>query len=1477
MRKSLYIRLSLLFCILLSVKGFAQNSNISEGCVPLEVQFTAPVGNGSYFWDFKDGSFSNLQNPVPIFTEPGDYAVTFHEVQGGPVLKTINITVYPKPEIKFDNTSLGCVPYNAEFTNQTDISSSVSINNYVWVFGDGDRLEGQENPSHIYSQTGSYNVSLGIETEYPSCNVTTLFYDIVEVTNSPQASFSTTPSDLFSCTDPINVSFNNASTGTKNLQYSWDLGNGITSSGLNPSNQTYREGQYIINLEVSYPDAPSCKSNFSKSVSIGTPKPVIELSEDSFCMNETIKVKTPTPGRLTWDVDEDHVIFLPPFIPESQKFHQREFELGYVKRGERTISLNVVSPDGRCTGDTSVNVLIKGFDIEVVSSPDYVCDLPQTFTYDVVSSVELDKYEWTFSGLSDTTMLTDSIRNPVRTLDSTDSEPYYHKGHWINNIYAKVTGTSEALQCSFSASFSNVINLPVAYFKPLTPTKGCAPLNVSFEAQNYYLEKEIVKFYWNYGDGTVDETTFTEVNSTSHTYSEPGDYEAFLVIETESGCIDTSFTILVEVGTDLSSEIDFVSDKSEVCPGEPLTFSVSKSSPLIDGFHFSTENKRSFHCSDETSLTWAYKHESGPQDVELLVDYNGCISGINKADFVNVKGAVAKIEYSAPCSDPDTYTFISKSQNATSLTWDFSDGSTGDQETEVHTFSNNWNYAVTLTAQNEDGCAATTDEVEVMVRDVKAVIQMDTLLCRNVDYMCDASKSKDVYGNCYTGYTWQFPTLSEKRPFTTDNSISKFTFDTTGWHTARLIVKDINGCRDTTEKQFKVYDMVVAAKASDNLICIPDTVFFTDLTQADTTIKSWSWNFENEIDTRQNPEHAYLDYPVPGANYFPTLLSVTDVLGCTERISFPVYWYKPISQITASKNGNLCFGDSVSLTASDYTSQGSSLRYEWDFGNGTFSTERSNKLIYDSLKSYTVKLIYAEIATGCIDSTDFIIEHQAYPVAGFETDKDSLDTFCADLDLSFKDTSWFYQDTPHGPNYWSFGNGQSTVNRPEYALTYGKGTYEVTLIASTSFQCKDTVSRVFDVFRPEGDFVVNENAICKGDSILFSLKDTSDVYSYTWAFGDGDTLRNVDSVWHKYDFHPPNGTTVGKLVLYDKKGCEDPNTKSIRIHQVIADFDRDSLICYNDGPSIFVNKSKNDENRTWYFGDGDSSTSYSPVHQYDTAGYYDVTLAISDSQLGCVDTITKLATIFANPVLTAIGDTGCLGTVLNPYIVNPVATNTYTWTPEIGLDDPSSPTPIADLQFSQIYSVLERDTNNCTDRKNVRAIVIRPIELSDWDTTIIVGDIATIPVKRPEFYIFDWSPATGLSCLDCDYPTAQPLEDITYTLTVSDSLGCFVDPFYQTINVRPETFVKLPTTFTPNGDGANDVIFVKGWGIKELIDFRIFNRWGQEIYSSTDLDQGWDGTFNGVVQTSDMYVYKVKVLTWRDEELYKEGYINLMH
>jgi gliding motility-associated-like protein len=346
--------------------------------------------------------------------------------------------------------------------------------------------------------------------------------------------------------------------------------------------------------------------------------------------------------------------------------------------------------------------------------------------------------------------------------------------------------------------------------------------------------------------------------------------------------------------------------------------------------------------------------------------------------------------------------------------------------------------------------------------------------------------------------------------------------------------------------------------------------------------------------------------------------------------------------------------------------------------------------------------------------------------------------------------------------------------------------------------------------------------------------------------------------------------------------CPVELQQRVNIHQVIANFIRengtDTSICISKGPYQLIDSSISADSFKWFFGDGKTSNIDVKNHTYTTPGTYDITLAIANTQFGCKDTITKQAVVFANPVLITYGDTVCQGVPAHPKVLNPDSTYKYLWTPFASLSDSSAANPTSHIVHSLNYNVMATDTNRCTSNANVPVIIIEPINLHDWDTSIVVGDQVTLPVFGPPVYIFNWTPDTGLSCLTCNYPLTRPLKDITYNLNVTDIRGCF--PAYNylfKIEVKPETFVKLPSLFTPDGDGANDRLYVKGWGIKELLEFEIFDRWGQVMYSSTDINEGWDGTFKGVIQNSDMYAWKVRVLTWREETIQKEGYVNLLH
>ena len=145
-------------------------------------------------------------------------------------------------------------------------------------------------------------------------------------------------------------------------------------------------------------------------------------------------------------------------------------------------------------------------------------------------------------------------------------------------------------------------------------------------------------------------------------------------------------------------------------------------------------------------------------------------------------------------------------------------------------------------------------------------------------------------------------------------------------------------------------------------------------------------------------------------------------------------------------------------------------------------------------------------------------------------------------------------------------------------------------------------------------------------------------------------------------------------------------------------------------------------------------------------------------------------------------------------------------------------------------------------------------------------------------FTYAWTPnAGGLSCDTCALPVSGTTVNVTYTVFVTDRpLGCFTTGYEFRVLVIPNTSLDVPSAFTPNGDGLNDVIYPDGWGLKRLIYFRVYNRWGQLTFETSDLKKGWNGEFNGEPQNMETYVYQVAVETMTDEVLTKSGSFKLL-
>jgi gliding motility-associated-like protein len=192
------------------------------------------------------------------------------------------------------------------------------------------------------------------------------------------------------------------------------------------------------------------------------------------------------------------------------------------------------------------------------------------------------------------------------------------------------------------------------------------------------------------------------------------------------------------------------------------------------------------------------------------------------------------------------------------------------------------------------------------------------------------------------------------------------------------------------------------------------------------------------------------------------------------------------------------------------------------------------------------------------------------------------------------------------------------------------------------------------------------------------------------------------------------------------------------------------------------------------------------------------------------------------------------------------------------------------------YELSVMDANKCNvdTTINLSNIDLPPVHITNRDTTVNVGDVVELHAINAVDYL--WTPAAGLSCIDCPSPLAKPLTPTTYIVQTVTGLNC-IPADTVTINLTYNRSLFAPSAFSPNGDGVNDVFRVKGNGVA-YYSMTIYNRWGGLIYRTSDMNKGWDGIYHDKLQDGGVYVYAIEYAFYGKEstKLMQKGTVTLI-
>lgn len=1422
------------------------SSNTQSGCAPLAVAFTdQSSGNPTEWnWEFSNGTLSNDKNPTVSFATPGTYSVKLvvRNANGIDQIERIDyITVYPSPVADFEaDLRLGCMPVSVKFTDHSSTPSG-TITKWEWEFGDGE-TSSQQNPSHTYTTTGFYTVSLRV-TSSNGCVRRISRGRYIRVVDGVETNFSF--SNPGTCKAPFSINFQNQSSGPGNITYSWNFGNGQTSTVKNPSTVYTAPGTYNVRLDA--------RSDLGCSGSIEKPVTITQTNTDftsptAICLEQPVTFQnnsSATPVNSSWNFGDGTV---------SAQINPIKT---FLTAGTYTVKL--INSYSSCTDSVSKTVLVTdkpAVDFTVNDSSSCQAPFNVQFT-DMTPGAT--SWLWDFGDGT-----TSPLQNPT------------HQYNSVGNYTVTLTaGTST--DCSNTITKTDLIKIQETSVS-INSASGCIPFSYTPKATIQTLDS-IATYLWDFGDGTTSNVK----SPPPHNYPTEGKYTVSLTITTESGCTKTVTVPNAVVAGTPPSGISFTANPSNACASDAISFSGQAiTSPGAD-----VEWNWDFGDGELGSgQTTTHKFmQIGTLDVTLTVSNNGCPRSFTSP--VTIRPPIAKFEYTVNCTNRSV-NFSNTSlvdATATPLTYLWEMGDPANTQFTVatppaFTYPGPGTYNAKLTVTNGT-CTYTVTEPVILLDEKADFTINENPVCKSSTFTLSSINNNE---NNIKKYEW---VVGGNMLADTTRSVTH-RLSTNGTYDVSLTITDINGCTNTkTVSDYITVNGPTARFAPATTgACLNKAVTFNDLSTSSTAaIVKWQWNFGDStpVQTFNAPPftHTYSK-----AGRFPVTLVVTDANGCTDRYRLPGNLL--VTNPLAGFRADTFYCPQSPLQFAD-TSSGAGLKYLWDFGDGGTSNLQNPTHSYPAGDAaYSVKLKITDVS-GCADSiikTDYIKIRS--PKAAF----DIFDTtsICPPLRTTF-----IFKGSDYKSFRWVFGDGgSSTLQNPSYF--YGDyGHYTPKLYLTGPGGCVDSAQASVSLYDPQAYTKINYGPVsptCNSLNVDFNLV-VPPSFKFIFHFGDG-AVDSSGATTLSHFYSRPSFNTPRIEIIDTISGCRVSinGRQRIDIIGALPLFSKDKGEFCDQGTVTFDSKftTKNDPiiSRVWTFGDGQTSNDVvATTHTFTAPGVYPVTLTVT-TEKNCVKSYTDTVRVYRTPAATIQSrDTICVN-VAEPIngLLN-VADTAIQWQWNFGNGQTSS-----QQNTSAIYSTsggfpIQLVTTNkigcsSTATKNIYVAPLPTAVPVQEPTTILVGSGANILMNYTgNITSYNWMPATNLSCTDCPSPYANPKFSTKYTVQIEDTYGCKNSGNVTVVVLCNNQNFFIPNTFSPNGDGRNEKFYPKGTGLFRIKSMRIFNRWGEVVFEKKDFapndpSAGWNGMYNGKPASPDAYIYTMEILCDNNTVIPVKGNVTLL-
>lgn len=1125
--------------------------------------------------------------------------------------------------------------------NFTDLSvaGGSPIDTWTWDFGDGNSSN-LVNPGHTYGQSGTYTVTLVVTAQNGQADAE-VKANYVVVNDLPNVGFTTSGNG---CTVPFDVSFTNTSATGASITYDWDFGNGQTSTQQNPAPVTYATaGTFTITLTVTN-TTTGCTNSLSSDIAVSDYLAEFTMPATG-CVNDPIAMTDgSTVGSNQWFWD----------FGDGQTSTQQNPSHSYAAPGTYTVTLTADNTSSGCSDVISHDITINPLPV-----PTFTADItngcaPLTVNF-TNTSAGGGTYDWDFGN-----GVTFSGQNPLPVVYSTEG------------LFTVSMTMTDANGCSATVTSTNLIDVsaPVAQFT-MDQYNGCEPLTVQFtdgSSSPNPIVDPLTTWLWDFGDGSP---LFSGQVPPPHDYN-VGVYSVTLTVLTQSGCQATvTYTDTIQVGSILN--VNFSVNPNIECAKTPIDFIDSTTfngTPGVGEVNYAWDFGDG-GVSNLQSPTYEYPTDTGFFDVQLIVEWRGCIDTFLMTQAVYIKAPISIFQpdqnlYCNPGAFPVNVgvtdnSIIGVIPDDAEMVWDWGDGSVtnfddpdfddADQGSTSHDYMDYGSYTIQqVIVNNTTGCSdSTTSIVHISQTIADFTVSNDSTCVGTPIDLTSTSTSSHTFGT----YSFDMGNGS-----TAVGSPTSYSYPSWGQFNILLTATNSVGCSDT----ISFIDMNALAlpqagiTPSDVTGCAPITV---DYTNSSTIVgngmpfDSFLWTFPDMSTQTTTNIGTNMSYNFTTEGSFTTSLVVTDEFGCVSpSTSVNMTITKPVASFVV--DSVVC--DLEAFTATN-TSTGATS-YEWIVDGALATTNTDYSDAYDEVTSssynsvvHNVELIATD-GNGCVHSTnqDIVVSMPRadidYVLTGANVN--ALGEFtCPPVFATFTDASDSYGDVVSWS--WSFGDGKfSTLQDPSNTYVFA-GTYTAELTILDEFGCSNDTSLVdyLTIFGPSGDPDWIDLADICGKTFGFEAENLVSVSDIIWDMGNGEIIHDTNYFDYDYGvfnvYHPV-------ATLIDSLGCEvviPLDSIVIQYNGLEAYFDEYPL----EGPmgTTFTIDDQSSFTSspivTWTWDlNGDTTINFNDAtifQPYGLPGTYPITLTVTDAN-GCFDIYSSYVVVngdFHLPnVITVNGD-----------------------------------------------------------------------------------------------------------------------------------------------------------------------------------------------------------------------------------------------